>query len=448
MRVLLFILITLSASAQPSPDNLVSLFAHTRVVASSCTPGTNTLAINSLYALGNTSNSSSSIYLTLPFTPSSNATLIAFLASQPDTATDSAVTNTGATPLTWWKAARTNYASTGTPTMYHSAWVTQLAQGVTPFSMQVAFVVSAGSGWNIVIAEVTGADQTAAWGSNAIVQTVARGSNTIAGMAVPITAPGNNGFNALIGAFADSGNNNNDNTAGGGSTELTEVAFNTTAQGLAVEYILGASGQTFMTNSAGSRSWGPIVMEVKAGTNCNTGQSITDNFTRADGGDIGASWTPITSETGMQILSNQVQPQSVGSDCGERYSGVSWSANQSAEVKVTVTGGTAGTGGGVVVRCASGARTYYRLVIDASGHWEVGWNNAGSFTPLNSGTTTYSAGAVLKLSIVGSTLVSTYNGVQLDSRTDNNILTGSPGISYSSSTTTCILDDWTGIDGL
>jgi hypothetical protein len=127
---------------------------------------------------------------------------------------------------------------------------------------------------------------------------------------------------------------------------------------------------------------------------------------------------------------------------------VTWTDNQSSEVKVTVTGTGAGNGGGVLVRCASGARTYYRLVIDANGAWATTKNVAGSSTSLASGTTTYSAGAVIKLSITGTTLVSTYNGVQLDSRTDSSIASGSPGIAYSASVTTCILDDWTGIDGL
>lgn len=187
-----------------------------------------------------------------------------------------------------------------------------------------------------------------------------------------------------------------------------------------------------------------------------SGQTITDDFNRANGGDIGANWTPVTSETAMQILSNQIQPQSAGADCGERYSGVTWAANQSSECAVTVTGGTAGTGGGVLVRCASGARTYFRLVVDDAGHWEVGRTVSGTFTSLATGTTTYSAGAKIKLTATGTSpsiqLTSVYNGSQLNSQTVNvgstALDSGSPGISYSSATTTCILDDWTGIDGI
>lgn len=178
------------------------------------------------------------------------------------------------------------------------------------------------------------------------------------------------------------------------------------------------------------------------------GQTITDNFDRGDSSDLGTNWTVVTSESAFNISSNTAIPSIVTSDCAERYSGVTWSDNQSSEVEVTLTGVDSGAGLGVIVRCASGARTYYRLVINALGGWTLGKNEGGSFSSLASGTTTYSAGAILKLSAIGTTITSTYNGTQLDSRTDTSISSGSPGISLSSVIVTGSVDDWVGKDGL
>lgn len=176
------------------------------------------------------------------------------------------------------------------------------------------------------------------------------------------------------------------------------------------------------------------------------GQTVSDSFTRADNADLGANWTPVVST--LKIVSNAAQPANTGVDACERYSGVSWTDNQSSEAAITGGGGDAGGGTGVSVRCASGATTFYRLIFNGDGEWEVGRMVAGVFTSMASGTTTYSAGAVLKLSAIGTTITSTYNGSQLDSRTDVVIASGSPGVCYSSVTTSPTLDNWVGKDGL
>ena len=177
-----------------------------------------------------------------------------------------------------------------------------------------------------------------------------------------------------------------------------------------------------------------------------SGQTVTDDFNRANSGDLSANWTPVVDQ--LQIVSNSAQPFS-GSDATERYSAVTWTANQSSEAKITCAATTdAGAGLGVGVRYSAADNTGYRLVINGDGEWELGRMSAGSFTFIASGTTTYSAGAVLKLSIIGTTLTSTYNGVQIDTRTDANIATGSPASVYSSSIASGNIDDWTGRDGL
>lgn len=180
--------------------------------------------------------------------------------------------------------------------------------------------------------------------------------------------------------------------------------------------------------------------------NTSGGQTVTDDFNRADSADLGANWTPVTDSFG--IVSNSARPNNSNNDACERYSGVTWTANQSSQVKVTTTGTSAGAGGGVSVRCSTVAETHYRLVINADGEWELIRFVAGAATVLASGTATYASGAILKLSAIGTTITSTYNGSQIDTRTDAVIATGQPGVAYSSSSNDTVLDDWSGSDGL
>jgi hypothetical protein len=195
-----------------------------------------------------------------------------------------------------------------------------------------------------------------------------------------------------------------------------------------------------------------VLSETRAGTVAqkpapSTGQTINDDFARGDYADLGANWTPL--QTTFKILSQTAQPEDFVSDACERYSGVTWTADQSSEAKVTVVGGTGGSGIGVAARCSASAVTFYRLVIGGSGDWELSWFNAGAFNSLASGNVTYVAGAVIKLSAVGTTITSTYNGSQLEiPRTHSGITSGFPGVAYSSETTSGNLDDWTGKDGL
>lgn len=193
---------------------------------------------------------------------------------------------------------------------------------------------------------------------------------------------------------------------------------------------------------------GRVVKPAKA--TGSSGQTQTDNFTGTSA-DLGANWTVVTSDNPMMRSADVAIVLTGGeaNDAAEYYSGVTWTANQSSEAKIVgQTGVGGGAGYGVTVRNASAARTYYRLVINADGQWELGYRSAGTYNFLASGTTTYSAGAVLKLSAIGTTITSTYNGSQIDSRTDSNIpASGSPGVVYSSVSTGSI-DDWSGSDGL
>lgn len=180
----------------------------------------------------------------------------------------------------------------------------------------------------------------------------------------------------------------------------------------------------------------------------------SDAFNRANttGPDLGANWTNIAAggfaTNGFQIVSNHVEPTSLGSDKGAFWSGDVFPADQYSQVKVTVTGTGANAGVGPAVRMASDGTCYWAVVNKAaSNNVVVGRKLAGTYATVGSGlrTTTWVDGDTLRLEVQGSTLRVYQNGVQLGAdMTDTNIVSGPAGIAYSSSTTVAQVDDWEG----
>lgn len=254
---------------------------NVRLLASAsggCVTTTNALTFNSLATLTTTAASNS--YAAPAFTPTTNATLIFFIAGTPNGSWT--VTNTGTTQLTWWEAKTTNYNTLGTPTASLSVWVSQLASGTAPFSMQVVATKASGTGINLSVVEVIGADQTLAFGTNAIAQISQTGSNATANPKLSWSAPGNAGLNSIIYGLADDINSAADNAAATDWTELTETAFNTPATGLTVDYkTFVPAGTTSTTNTVTSRDWAAVILEVKAGTKCTSagGGACSDDAT-------------------------------------------------------------------------------------------------------------------------------------------------------------------------
>ena len=97
----------------------------------------------------------------------------------------------------------------------------------------------------------------------------------------------------------------------------------------------------------------------------------SDNFDRGDGGDLGAVWTVITSNSNFAIVSNKAQPNALNVDCGERYSGLVWPDDQYGACVLTpsTSGGVSSgdEGIGLVLRAGQyPAKTYYRITADAT----------------------------------------------------------------------------------
>ena len=181
----------------------------------------------------------------------------------------------------------------------------------------------------------------------------------------------------------------------------------------------------------------------------------TDDFNRADAATLGANWTTITGETTWKIVSNQAQPTrpSGSGDHSNFYNAVTWPDDQYSQAKiVNDSGSSAGSdeGGGLHVRAASAARTYYRCVMNDSGssnNLGISKQVAGSYTNLGFRSQAFAANGILYFSVVGTTITVKWNGTQVGATfTDSSIASGSPGVSLSSNMTSVILDDWEGGD--
>jgi hypothetical protein len=252
------LLILLATSAMAQPLRYLPFMAAS---SQNCT--TNVLAVDMPAGFGSSSNST--FYATAAFTPQSNATLVAICGGPIGVAPT--VTNSGTTQLVWWQAAFQQYATTKDL----GAWVTQLPQGTAPFSMSVVLSGAGSAGMNMHIVQLTNASQTLAYGTNAIVQASILCFDAVAS-ANPtnqFAAPGGSGFNTLIFAVADDSSVATDNDPTLSWTELLETAWTTPNTGLATYYSNAVpSVVTTATNTATSRLWGTLVLEIRASTIC------------------------------------------------------------------------------------------------------------------------------------------------------------------------------------
>lgn len=242
-----------------------------------CTVTTNAITINLLTAFGDTSNNS--FYASASVTPSAaGATIIAFISNTPNVATNT-VTNTGATQLSWYYAgitqtnnyAGTNWNTTTTPTARLEAFITQLPPGVAPFAMRVVPQdMGSGTGCLLAVVEALGCDTNVVWGQNAIHQVAMSASNATVHPRIDWGAPGNNGSNTIIYALADDINSNTNRTQKAGWTVVSSSTntYATPANFMGIYYknYVPAS-ETFTTNTAASRDWAMLALELRAGTN-------------------------------------------------------------------------------------------------------------------------------------------------------------------------------------
>jgi hypothetical protein len=178
----------------------------------------------------------------------------------------------------------------------------------------------------------------------------------------------------------------------------------------------------------------------------------SDNFDRANANPIGAPWTTASGVSAMQIAGNVCTPSSLAADCGADHTGITWPADHYSKAKLSVTGtGGGGQGACLSVRSASGARTCYRLEVDHAATLNVAVEKFVAGTPsslIAALTQAWSDGDTWEIRAQSNRISIYLNGVLIAAATDSSspLLTGNPGIGYSSVETAASINDWEGGD--
>ena len=166
----------------------------------------------------------------------------------------------------------------------------------------------------------------------------------------------------------------------------------------------------------------------------------TDNFNRANANPIGGNWTTVTGKGNIQIVSN-VAIGTISGINAAYWNADAFSNNQYSQVKL---GAVASTWFGPAVRFSSSAYTGY-LAESSNGTSLVLYKViAGTTTSLASYTVTVSAGDIIRLEVVGSTLTVKHNGTTRITHTNAEIASGSCGLWVNDSDAAKSLDDWEG----
>lgn len=177
----------------------------------------------------------------------------------------------------------------------------------------------------------------------------------------------------------------------------------------------------------------------------------TDDFNRAS---IGSNWTTISGESAWATSGSAVAaPPSTALDSSMFYNAVTWPNDQYSQFSIPSIG-TAGSdqGAGPALRCASGARTYYRIVVSGTTGTNT-WASkqvAGSYTNFASATKSggWTTSDTAYAEIQGSSIKvrNGSGGSNIISTTDSSIASGSAGMSYSSTDASAQLDNFEGGD--
>ena len=205
------------------------------------------------------------------------------------------------------------------------------------------------------------------------------------------------------------------------------------------------SGQVCsVANGSGVVGSGNVTnVSVTCGTPGGTG-AASDNFNRANGS-LGANWTDMT-VGGLAISNDAVIGTQAAGNSGDIYTGTAFGSDQSSQIQVTSTPIGGGQWIGPAVRAQNGGQSLYvGIYWGNNGNPELelfkllngGWTQLGSSFASGS----LAAGTELTLSVTGSTLSFSENGVVEITATDTSLTGGAPAImAYGTSTA----GDWVG----
>ena len=148
------------------------------------------------------------------------------------------------------------------------------------------------------------------------------------------------------------------------------------------------------------------------------------------------------------LAGNVAVPSSTSASTGMVYDTGTFSDNQYAQAKVSVSGTTAGTGVGVLVRSNSASIDFYGARVNkaVADNLVIMKRTSGAQTELASFTVTWVDGDVLRLDVNDTTLTVKQNGATIGSTTDSDIASGRPGLTSDDPITSGAADDWEGGD--
>lgn len=151
--------------------------------------------------------------------------------------------------------------------------------------------------------------------------------------------------------------------------------------------------------------------------------AASDNFTRANSGDLGPDWAY---QTGAQfgIVSNSAAPQN-GFNPTVAYFIGTFSDDQYSQGVISGFGGA--TEIGLVVRASDSANTCYAFITNGT-NAIIRKIIAGSESTIESITGTFTPGDEIRISAVGTTITVYQNDVEVGSATDSDITSGNPGL--------------------
>lgn len=171
---------------------------------------------------------------------------------------------------------------------------------------------------------------------------------------------------------------------------------------------------------------------------------VSDNFTRANSGTLGANWSDALGNTlPWSIISNQAGTP--GGPVQEYWSANAFTNNQFSKATFTTMIASANEEVGVRMSAVAGT-TYlcgYRQSVDAV-NYVVRKLVAGTQTVLSDTSTVVTLNDVVEIDAVGTTITCKVNGSSIFSGTDSSIASGSAGIIANSTGSTALMSNWSG----
>jgi len=154
----------------------------------------------------------------------------------------------------------------------------------------------------------------------------------------------------------------------------------------------------------------------------------TETFS-VDENPLTTNWSTVIGQQALKADSGLCKSSSTYS-CVAYWNSSSFNSDQYSQIYIHTRVGTSPNSGGVTVRCANTANTFYLYQYAASTYKQNVYKCVnGTYTKLGSDyADTLDAGSTMKLVVEGTTLTPYINGVAKATRSDSSIASGSPGI--------------------